>query len=309
MAAAPDWVTIKIVLAAIDTGSVTRAANRCGIATSAAAKRIQVLEADHGVSLLDRTARGVRSTPAGEVFARHGRAMLDLAARLSDDLAALAAGGLGSVRLHATASLLAGPELAEALAGFAAAHPGIDIALREATSLAILQDLQDGRTDLGLITTAARIPVGLDARVWRRDRLLVVVHGRHGLAGRDSVTYAEALDYPMVGVLEASAITLLLEKEAQELGRRARFKFRVESTDVARRLVAAGHGVSIMPDGVLHGYEAALNLRGVPLSDAWSFRDLRLVSRAGDVLTPPARLLRDTLLASSVGSAFANAGR
>ena len=45
MPAPPDWVTLRIFLAALDLGSVTRAADRCGIATSAAAKRIQVLEA------------------------------------------------------------------------------------------------------------------------------------------------------------------------------------------------------------------------------------------------------------------------
>ncbi len=42
----PDWVTLRIFLAAMELGSVTRAADRCGIVTSAAAKRVQDLEAD-----------------------------------------------------------------------------------------------------------------------------------------------------------------------------------------------------------------------------------------------------------------------
>lgn len=54
-------------------GSITRAAERCGTATSAAAKRIQALEADGAVSLLERGARGVRPTAAGEAFARYAR--------------------------------------------------------------------------------------------------------------------------------------------------------------------------------------------------------------------------------------------
>ncbi len=64
MATQPDWVTLRIFLAALDLGSVTRAADRCGIVTSAAAKRIQLLEADCGVTLLERGARGVRPTVA-----------------------------------------------------------------------------------------------------------------------------------------------------------------------------------------------------------------------------------------------------
>lgn len=106
------------------------------------------------------------------------------------------------------------------------------------------------------------------------------------------------LDQPLIGVLESGAIALLLEQAAQELGRRPRYKFCVESTDAARRLVAAGHGATVMPDGVLRGHEAAFGLRGVPLTDGWSRRWLRLVGREGDILPPPARLLRDHLLST-----------
>ncbi len=81
MTVPPDWVTLRIFLAALELGSVTRAADRCGIATSAAAKRIQDLETDSGVLLLERRSRGVRPTPAGKVLARHARALLDLAAQ------------------------------------------------------------------------------------------------------------------------------------------------------------------------------------------------------------------------------------
>lgn len=296
MAAPPDWVTLRIFLAAVELGSVTRAADRCGIATSAAAKRVQDLEADAGVLLLERGARGVKATAAGEALARHARAMLDLAARLADDLRAFAAGGLGSVRLHATASAIAGHRLAEALAEFAAERPGIRVELQEHTSLPILRDLLEGRTDLGVVTSGDRVPVGLDAHPWHEDRLLAVVPDGHHFAGRPSVSFGEVLDEPLVGVLESGALSLLIEDEAQRLGRSPRYSFRVASTDAARRLVAAGHGVSVMPDGVARPYEAALGLRGVPLAEPWACRRLRLVARPAESLPAPARLLLDHLL-------------
>jgi DNA-binding transcriptional LysR family regulator len=49
----PDWVTLRIFLAAIELGSVTRAAGRYGIALSAAARRAQDLEAESGALLLE----------------------------------------------------------------------------------------------------------------------------------------------------------------------------------------------------------------------------------------------------------------
>ena len=66
----PDWLTLRILLAAIGTGSLSRAAQDCAIATSAAARRIQMLEEDCGGILLERRARGVRPTAAGEAFLR-----------------------------------------------------------------------------------------------------------------------------------------------------------------------------------------------------------------------------------------------
>lgn len=104
------------------------------------------------------------------------------------------------------------------------------------------------------------------------------------------------LDEALIGVQEAGALALLIEDEAQRLGRRPRYRFRVASTDVGRRLVAAGQGVTLMPDGVLDGYEEALGLRGVPIAEEWPLRNLRLVSRPNDTLPHPARLLRQFLL-------------
>jgi DNA-binding transcriptional LysR family regulator len=298
MAAPPDWVTLRIFLAALDLGSITRAADRCGIATSAAAKRLQLLEADSRVPLLERDARGVRPTAAGEVLARHARALLDFAGRLQDDLQALAAGGLGSVRLHATASALAGHDLAEVLASFATEKPGVRVELQESTSLPILRDLLEGRADLGIVTSAGQVPVGLEARPWREDRLLMVVPAAHPFAARAAVGFAEVLEQPLVGALESSALALLLEEAAQQLGRRPRYRFRVAGTDAIRRLVAAGHGVTVMPDGVARPYEAALGLRGIPLTEPWARRQLRLVARAAELLPASARLLHDHLLRS-----------
>ncbi len=164
------------------------------------------------------------------------------------------------------------------------------------SGLPILRDLLEGRADLGVVTSGDRVPAGLEAHPWHEDRLLAVVPEGHPFAARASVGFGDVLDEPLVGVLESGALALLLEEQAQRLGRGLRYRFRVASTDAARRLVAAGHGVSVMPDGVARPYEAALGLRGVPLADRWSRRRLRLVSREAGLLGPPARLLQGHLL-------------
>lgn len=292
----PDWVTLRILLAAAELGSITRAAARCGIATSAAAKRLQALEADCGLPVIERGPRGVRLTEAGELLARHGHAAFGSLARLTDDLRALAAGGLGRVRLQATASCIAGHPLPEALAEFARARPGIQVELGEETSLRILQDLLEGRADLGIVTSEGPLPAGLEGHSWRHDRLLVVLPAGHPLARAAPLRFDAVLDHPMVGAVESGALALLLEEQAQRRNRPLPYRFRVASTDTSRRLVAAGHGLAIMPEGVAWPYEAALGLVCVPLAESWARRRLRLVARPAGLLPAPARLLAAHLL-------------
>jgi DNA-binding transcriptional LysR family regulator len=294
----PDWTTLRILLAAIECGSVTRASERCGIAVSAAAKRIQDMEAELGVRLLDRTARGVTPTAAGELVAQHARTMFDFGARLGEDLRAVAEGGLGSVRLNATLSVIAGHPLAQALAAFVTAHPGVSIELREITSLLILQNLVEGRADVGIITIGGAIPLGLEARPWRSDQLLVVMPSQHDLAAHRNLRFTEILEYPLIEIIEGGAITLLLREAAERLGVRLRQRLRVSTVEAAVRLVASGHGLTIIPDGVLSIYNPDLRLAGVRLAEPWAQRQLRLVSRPAAFLAPSARLLLDYLFAS-----------
>jgi DNA-binding transcriptional LysR family regulator len=248
------------------------------------------------VRLLDRSARGVRPTPPGEAFAHHARALLNLSARLADEMRAFAAGGRGSVRLHTTASAMTGHRLAEALADFAAQRPGIRVELHEATSLSVLQNLLETRADLGIVTSGGLVPEGLAARPWHEDRLLALVPAAHRFAPRDAVRFAEVLEEPLIGVLSGGALTLQLAREAERLGRNSPFRFQVQGTDAARHLVAAGHGVCVMPEGVVRPYEAPFGLRGVALAEPWARRRLSLVTRAEAAMAAPLRLLLEHLL-------------
>ncbi|MGD0562537.1 MAG: LysR family transcriptional regulator [Roseiarcus sp.] len=69
MTAAPDWTSLRIFLSAIELGSIARAAERCGIANSAAAKRMRLLERDARAPLLERGARGTALQPGVCIFA------------------------------------------------------------------------------------------------------------------------------------------------------------------------------------------------------------------------------------------------
>jgi DNA-binding transcriptional LysR family regulator len=295
MPAPPDLLTLRLFLAAHETRNLTRAAERCALAPSAATRRLQALEARYGgAPLFERGARGLAPTPIGDALARRAAALLALAERTDAELREFAGGARGRVRLHASTSAIV-QFLADELAAFGAENPSIEVELHEELSRAIVRDVLEGRADLGVVSTGVEVPAGLQAEPWRDDRLLAVVPAGHPLARRRSVRFEELLDFEHIGIGETRALSLQLAEAAARLHRSIRHAQRMATTEAGRRLVAAGHGVAVLPDGMVRPFEATMGLRGVPLADEWGRRRHRLVLREEAGLPAPARRLLDHL--------------
>ena len=122
--------------------------------------------------------------------------------------------------------------------------------------------------------------------------------GRGG-PGREGIGLGELLREPLIEIIEGGAITLLLNDMAERAGLNPRAAFRVATVDSAIRMVAAGQGVAVIPDGVFGIFSSALGLVGVAIAEPWAHRRLRLVGRPAAVLPPAARLLHDHLASLS----------
>src|SRR3712207_5426119 len=127
MPAPPDLLTLRLFLAAHETRNLTRAAERCALAPSAATRRLQALEARYGgAPLFERGARGLAPTPIGDALARRAAALLALAERTDAELREFAGGARGRVRLHASTSAIV-QFLADELAAFGAENPSVEV--------------------------------------------------------------------------------------------------------------------------------------------------------------------------------------
>jgi DNA-binding transcriptional LysR family regulator len=112
------------LLAVVEAGSFTRAAERLGLSKAQVSKQVSALEAALGVKLLHRTTRRVALTEAGQLyldFARHARNALDDGERA---VSAVRTDVDGLLRLTAPTSFGDG-FLADLLADFRARHPAV----------------------------------------------------------------------------------------------------------------------------------------------------------------------------------------
>jgi len=286
-----DSASARLFVAIIETGGISRAAAREHIVASAVSKRLRDLETMLGVTLVQRSSRGVKPTAAGEALAWHARLILQAIDRAHEELSEYAQGVRGHIRVRASSSSLAAG-LPKVLSRFLQCHPGVKIDLEERRTPQIFSDILTRRADLGVGPDILR-PAQLHAIAYAPYDLCVVVPQDHPLACRPSVGYATTLAYDQVEQRDGSVVAQLLEQTARQSGLTKRTRIRVNGFETICGMVGAGMGVGVAPAFMQAAQSRAHGLRFVPLSDAWAHTRMVIVLQPQDqeVLPPAARSL------------------
>lgn len=289
-----DPTTLRLFVAMCEDGTLTQAARRAAIAPSAVSKRLVELEQSLGVQLMTRQARGMVMTPAGETLLHHARRMLHDVEQIVVELAEHAKGVRGIVRMFANLSAIV-QFLPEDLRAFLARQEAIKISLEERPSGGVVAGVEAGLAELGICSGS--IPSrDLHSVLYRRDSLVVVMRHDHPLADRSALAFRDTLDHDFVGLHAESSIYASVRGEAQSIGRPLRLRVHVPGFDAVLRMAQADMGLGVVPLGVFALLGGAMDLVAIPLTDSWAQRELRIVSRPGE-LSPAASLLVASLTA------------
>src|SRR3954447_24677963 len=145
-----DVRRLRVLREVATRGSFSAAADALHFTQSAVSQQIAALEREAGTPLVERNARGVRLTHAGEVLVRHTDVIL---ARLADAEAELEAiAGLRGGPLRRASFPSAGATIApSAIARFRARHPSVDVSLIMAEPGEGADMLRAGEVDVALL--------------------------------------------------------------------------------------------------------------------------------------------------------------
>lgn len=238
---------LRAFVAVAENGSVSQAAQALSISQSAISESVRDLEADLGVRLFDRHARGLSVTQRGHQFLRHAHAIL---AQVAASRRAVGEGRealTGSLHLGVT-SLMAGYVFSDLLARFRRANPEVTVTAIEDSGEYLEHLLIGGELDAAVMATG-----GLKARAALMVEIINVSPFRlwlpagHPLAAQDAIALSDLATEPL--------ITLMADEMEQEAGNllsalspRPRVAFRTRSVEAVRSLVATGAGVALLPD-------------------------------------------------------------
>ncbi|MEM6295967.1 MAG: LysR family transcriptional regulator [Myxococcota bacterium] len=287
-----EFDQLRTLLAVLEHGGFTRAAEALGISQSTVSFHIKSLENAVGTRLLDRGRDGVRPTAHGTTLKRYAADLLALRKEASAHLSALDTGAMGKVDV--AASTIPGEYLLpQALAALRRTHPGVSVSVRIGDSSRALGALREGEVDVALIgspsgdrkieevsfATDAVVLVGASPAESVRDSLVGVplILRREGSGTRAAIApvLAQALDGGEPGPT-----------------------IEVGSTEAAKRCALAGLGLTFVSRRAVQRELAAGLLYVHPFAGLPAARTFHLATLRGVTLSPAAAALRTLLVAA-----------
>ena len=173
-----------------------RAARRLHVEQSPLSRTIRQLEADLGVTLLERMPRSVCLTPAGQVFLEEARRVLLTLEQARTKARAVAAGLQGTLRIALT-GCVGQVRLPALLALCREEAPEVGVRLFEAPLPQVVGGLGNDLYD-GALAMASVMESGVVALSLWQDPLVVVIPARHPLLEHKRVPLEEVVRYPLV---------------------------------------------------------------------------------------------------------------
>lgn len=234
-------------------GSFTEAALRLSYSQSAVSQQIATLEAELGLTLIERGGRPVRLTEAGESLLRHAEVIFGEVATAEAELRAIARLESGIVRVGGFSSVCA-TILPMAFAQFLREHPNVAVTLQELRPKAAHSALRAG--DLDLAVTYQYPPLepepddGLQRIALGDDTLLVGLPVGHRLARRRSLRLEHFRAESWVTAPRNSTAAehrRHLEEHCARAGFEPHVRYEINDIPTALGLIAAGLGVGLMP--------------------------------------------------------------
>jgi DNA-binding transcriptional LysR family regulator len=265
-----DTTTVRLILAIVEEGSISRAADKLSLAVAAASRRVSDLEDQLGAKLFRRVPHGVEVTESGAKLLQYVRQIDNLIDRLDGDAKALHHGLDGRIIIGAPKAVVI-QFLAGEIAAIQRKYPGISLKIVEENSKIVQQLLRDKVIDIGIYEKKSGF-LDLAKSPYKEDRLVLVYSSPHFSFGAEPVGIDDILDLPIVSLGKGSAVLSAVERAYRSRGRAFPNNFTASGFDTMLSMVRHGLGIGLMPPAVLRDFHPEANIASAELEGDWHHR-------------------------------------
>jgi DNA-binding transcriptional LysR family regulator len=269
-------------------GSFSRAAQRLRLTQPAVSQHIRDLEKKLGRELFQRGNRGVRLTPAGELLVDYTRRILSLLAEAENAIASLDELSQGQVTIGATPGV--GVYLLPGwVKSFHERFPEVVVTLKTDTTAGVATGILNGDLNLGLIEGELLLAPPLNSIALQEIELFVVVGSQHKWWNSTEVPLSDLDGQAFIARPQGSHTRAWTDQLFSRNGITPRIVVEFDNPEAILQAVAAGAGISLLPDWAIPDSSAGARVRKIRVQGASLNRTLRLVWSESRPLSPAAR--------------------
>lgn len=277
-----DFDQLTTFMQVAKLGSFSRAGQKVFRSQSAVSAQIRQLEQEYGDKLLDRSGKDVRLTPAGRVLFGYAERLLSLR---DESLLAVADQGVtprGTLVIGANEATCL-YVLPEVFAEYCRLYPGVQISIYRNFSYKIIEKLENGTIDVGIVTLPVKSP-SLKTHSIFRDQLMLMVGPQHPLAKHKLASVPDIAKHPLL-VPKTGYTRQLMDKLFRPYNSSLQVRMELPSIGMIKSFVAAGLGVSLISSSFAREEVLAGTVKLIPLQDVEIWRELGLAYRRDRTLT------------------------
>jgi LysR family transcriptional regulator, transcription activator of glutamate synthase operon len=261
---------------------VTKAAEELHVAQSAVSRQIHRLEEELGIRLFMQRGRNVQLTPVGQLFLKRAESLLSDLDRAVMEIHEFLDPEVGEIRLGFPHSL--GINLVpQVVAAFRKLHPNVKFRFRQGMYPSLIRDVTEAEVDLAFISPYPEKNDYVTGEVVLTEEIFAILPENHPLAMEDSIKLNELKDETFVLFSSGYSLRPIVWDACKEAGFTPKIGFESEEAGTIRGLVAAGMGVSLLPEMAM--YETSAMMPAVvKISEPHVTRTIGLIRRSGEKL-------------------------
>ena len=285
---------LKVFCDVVEQRSFSEAAADNGVSQSAASQMVSHVEEELGAKFIDRSQRPIALLPAGELFYRGCRRIVDQFESLRNELLDYAASEAGQVNVASIYSVGLS-HMNWFVQQFLGDSPESNVRVEYRHPDQVYQLVERGQAQIGLVSYP-RDSRTIDATPWREEEIVVACSPEHPFAERGSVKLADLHGQPMVGYDERLRIWEEIDRELSAANAEVNVVMRFDNTETIKRALEIGAGVGLLPKPTVDRELAARTLVCVPIESPRMIRPVGIITRRGKELPDEASRFVEFLL-------------
>lgn len=274
---------IKILLAAIDYGSFTRAGAELGYTQSYLTQTMKAFEEEIGFPLLNKTNRGVEPTNEAKMLLPSMRKLIRCEERVSQEMAEIQGIKKGNLRIgsYTSASVQWVPQILEF---FQNNYPDVEFQIEELGHDEMIRGLIDGSLDIALMSSPDK--ANIDFIPVLDDPMLVVFTPKYDLSSYDYVPVSVLKDYPFI--MTYRSYDKDPHKVFDDAGFTPEVKYYSRDDFAVLAMVQRGLGLAILPELTIEEYPGDYDCR---MLEPEAYRTMGIGIRSLEEAGPLARFV------------------